>query len=188
MQKLLSHVATLEYREADSEPHATQQDAYVTFSCISDSGSIDKDALAEPTITLLERRRLVLGSRVTGFRTWEGSLHLGSYLLTDAGRDLVRGKDVLELGAGTGFLSILCAKHLRASRVAATDGDEGVVEALRENIALNELRDGERVTARVLRWGDDTPEPWLKQTCQAQPYDVVIGADIVGFKLCCTFF
>ena len=155
----------------------------MTFSCISESGSISNDAFPEPTITLLERRHLVSGSRVTGFRTWEGSLHLGSYLLTGAGRDLVTGKNVLELGAGTGFLSLLCAKHLQARRVTATDGDESVVEALRENISLNELKDGERITARVLRWGEDAPEPWLSQTCQTQPYDVVIGADIVGFTL-----
>ena len=155
----------------------------MTFSCISDHGGTGDDATAEPTITLLERRRLVSGSRITGFRTWEGCLHLGSYLLTDEGRDIIRGKNVLELGAGTGFLSLLCAKHLRADRVTATDGDEAVIEALAENAALNELDDGERVAARVLRWGEDLAGTWVRRDCDTRPYDVVIGADIVGLKI-----
>ena len=159
----------------------------MTFSCISDSFGTGEDSSAEPTITLLERRRLVSGSRVTGFRTWEGSLHLGSYLLTGEGGDIIRGKNVLELGAGTGFLSLLCAKHLRAKHATATDGDEDVVGALRKNAALNDLDDGQRVSARVLRWGEDLEGTWVERECEARPYDVVIGADIVGLKSCSTW-
>ncbi|RYP59169.1 hypothetical protein DL770_010269 [Monosporascus sp. CRB-9-2] len=144
---------------------------------------VNQDAPSEPTVTLVERRYLISGSRVTGFRTWEGSLHLASYLLTETGKELVKGKDILELGAGTGFLSILCAKHLQASHVTTTDGDEGVVEALKENIVLNGLGSDQHVVARTLNWGDDLEATWVKQDCKARPYDVVIGADITYDKV-----
>lgn len=161
-----------------TEGQVVQGKAYVTFTCLPDRGKVDEDASREPTVTLLERRYLVQGSRVTGYRTWEASLHLGSYLLTEAGKDIVKGKNILELGAGTGFLSLLCAKHLQANHVTTTDGDEGVVEALQENFELNDLAK-EQVTARGLNWGDDLDTTWVKQDCETRPYDIVIGADIV---------
>ncbi|KAI1381071.1 putative methyltransferase-domain-containing protein [Hypoxylon crocopeplum] len=166
---------------------AAQGKAYVTFTCIpevhhSDESHAYNDA-SDPTITLLERRHLVLGSRITGFRTWEASLHLGSYLLTDIGSCLVRGKNVLELGAGTGFLTILSAKHLQATHVTTTDGDEGVVTALKENIALNDLDDQEKVRAETLTWGHDLRGTWVQEDCTRYPYDVVIGADITYDKV-----
>ena len=172
----MSHLATLR----SSELQAGQEKAYVTFTCLPDNGKVDEDASSEPTVTLLERRYLISGSRITGFRTWEASLHLGSYLSTKAGEGLIKGKNILELGAGTGFLSLLCAKHLHASHVTVTDGDESVVAALKENVGLNDLVN-EQVAARVLQWGDDLEATWVKQDCEDQPYDVVIGADIVGW-------
>ncbi|RYP23354.1 hypothetical protein DL767_008850 [Monosporascus sp. MG133] len=99
------------------------------------------------------------------------------------GKELVKGKDILELGAGTGFLSILCAKHLQASHVTTTDGDESVVEALKENIVLNGLRSDQHVVARTLSWGVNLEATWVKQDCKARPYDVVIGADITYDKV-----
>ncbi|RYO97617.1 hypothetical protein DL765_011112 [Monosporascus sp. GIB2] len=164
---------------------ATQErsDSYVTYTCIPENGRLDQDAPSEPTVTLLERRYLISGSRVTGFRTWEGSLHLASYLLTETGKGLVKGKGILELGAGTGLLSILCAKHLQARHVTTTDGDDSVVEALKKNIVLNGLRSNQHVVARTLNWGDDLEATWVKQDCKARPYDVVIGADITYDKV-----
>jgi protein-lysine N-methyltransferase EEF2KMT len=123
---------------------------------------------------------LISGSRTTGHRTWEAALHLGSYLLTEAGRDLVKGKSVLELGGGTGFLAILCAKHLGARHVTTTDGDESVVDYLKENLVLNNVDDESLVTARTLWWGDELKGTWVEQKCSSDPFDVVIGADIVS--------
>jgi protein-lysine N-methyltransferase EEF2KMT len=136
----------------------------------------------EPTITLLERRHLISGSATTGFRTWEAALHLGSYLLSNP--HLVRNKNVFELGAGTGFDSILCAKHLGAKHVTATDGDEGVIEALKENLFLNGLDNEARVNASVLRWGWGLRATWVEEEQECWPCDIVIGADIVR-PTCC---
>jgi len=175
----MSHLSTLIASELPSEATAVQQKTYVTFSCLPpDRPTAEVDV--EPTITLLERRHLISGSQTTGFRTWEAAVHLGSYLLTEEGSSLVRGKSVLELGAGTGFLSILCAKQFQPKHVTATDGDEGVVEALRENLFLNDLDDEKLVLTSILRWGRGLVGTWVEEDCEAWPYDVVIGADIVS--------
>ncbi|OTB04625.1 hypothetical protein M426DRAFT_11511 [Hypoxylon sp. CI-4A] len=172
-------------RGVPSESQTTQENAYVIFTCILEKNALDWDQYddtSEPTVTILERRHLVSGSRTTGFRTWEGSLHLGSYLLTEAGSNLINGKNVLELGAGTGFLTILSAKHLHASHVTATDGDEGVIETLKENLDLNELGDRKIVRAGTLTWGRDLRGTWVEEDCNAHPYDVILGADITYEK------
>jgi protein-lysine N-methyltransferase EEF2KMT len=162
-------------------PHAlqTNEPNYVTFTCL-----LEREKLGHPptelSVTLLERPHLVAGSVTTGFRTWEASLHLGSYLLTRAGQDLVRDKNVLELGAGTGFLGILCARHLHSSHVTITDGDSAVVQALGENCELNGLEDGKHAIAKRLLWGKQSEDTWLDTECQIFPCDVVIGADIVS--------
>lgn len=178
---LMSHVSTLMTSELPSETTAVQQRTFVTFVCLPPDVS-EYDEQEEPTIILLERRHLISGSRTTGFRTWEAALHLGSYLLTPEGSALIRNKSVLELGAGTGFLSILCAKHLQAKHVTATDGDEGVVEALRENLFFNELDNDSKVLTSILRWGHGIKGTWVEEDCEAWPYDVVLGADIVSWS------
>ncbi|KAI0097855.1 putative methyltransferase-domain-containing protein [Nemania sp. FL0031] len=187
---LMGRIGALMTHGVPSEFETMKERAYVTFTCLHESrpsantdGGIDDE---EPTITLLERRNLISGSRTTGHRTWEAALHLGSYLLTDSGQDLIRGKSVLELGAGTGFLAILCAKHLGARRVATTDGDEAVVDYLKENLALNEVDDDKLVTARTLWWGDELQGTWVEQACSSDPFDIVIGADITYDKVAIT--
>ncbi|KAK0877217.1 hypothetical protein LTR87_008942 [Friedmanniomyces endolithicus] len=181
--ELMSHLSTLISTELPSETTAVQQKTYVTFTCIAPGRRWSADSDVEPTVTLLERRHLISGSLTTGFRTWEAALHLGSYLLTTEGASLIHDKSVLELGAGTGFLSILCAKHLEARRVTATDGDEGVVEALRENLFLNGLDQEEQVVTSILRWGRGLQGTWVEEDCEAWPYDTVIGADITYDKI-----
>lgn len=79
----------------------------------------------------------------TSQRTWEASLHLATYLIAcnnmvdDDSQPLVRGRSVLELGAGVGLLSLICAGPLSAAHVVATDGDEDVADKISRIIALN---------------------------------------------------
>lgn len=176
----MNHLSLLISSELPGEATAVQQKSYVTFSCIPPDTQEDFDWRNEPTITLLERRHLLSGSLTTGFRTWEAALHLGSYLLTPAGKQHIEGKSLIELGAGTGFLSILAAKHLGASHVTTTDGDEGVVDTLKENLFLNGLDDEKKVLTSVLRWGRGLRGTWVEEDCEAFPYDVLLGADIVS--------
>ena len=104
-------------------------------------------------IQILEKP-LVIGSGAdTGNRTWEASLRLAHYLHSKP--ELIRGRKVLELGAGSGFLSIFCAAVLGAELVLATDGSPQILHALEGNIELNgHLWDMERrrPLTRVLDW------------------------------------
>ncbi|KAJ2974235.1 hypothetical protein NUW58_g8723 [Xylaria curta] len=187
--ELMGRIGALMTHGVPSEFETMKERAYVTFTCLPEGGmnanqdGDDGGAEEEPTITLLERRNLISGSRTTGHRTWEAALHLGSYLLTHPGRDLIKGKSILELGAGTGFLAILCAKHLGARHVTTTDGDESVVDYLKENLALNGIGDEKLVTAKPLWWGEESRGTWIEQECSSDPYDVVIGADITYDKV-----
>ncbi|KAI1359822.1 putative methyltransferase-domain-containing protein [Xylaria arbuscula] len=184
---LMGRIGALMTHGVPSEFETMKERAYVTFTCLADNQmsqdeGVNENTDGEPTITLLERRNLISGSRTTGHRTWEAALHLGSYLLTRPGQDIVRGKSVLELGAGTGFLAILCAKHLGAKHVTTTDGDESVVDYLKENLVLNDVKEGNSVVARTLWWGEELKGTWVEEECDSVPYDVVVGADITYDK------
>ncbi len=72
----------------------------------------------------------------TGLALWLGSEVLCQHLVDNP--NLVRGKSVLELGAGLGLCGIAC-HYLGANRVLLTDGDTDVLENLRHNVSLNVL-------------------------------------------------
>lgn len=167
---LSAALTTLMSKNLPAEANAVQKQAYVTYNF---SGSLSREPL---TITLLEFRSVISGSGTTGLRTWEAALHFGSYLVSQ-GQQLIKGKRVLELGAGTGLLSILCAKWLEAEHTTATDGDDGVVEALQSNAFLNGLQDSDRFDSRSLKWGRVLDEG---EGGEQRVVDVVIGADIVS--------
>lgn len=93
-------------------------------------------------------------------------------------RHILPGKRILELGAGTGYLSILCAKYLGSAHVIASDGSDDVVNNLAEKFVLNDLDGYSCIAAKHVKWGrplcelDEEP-----QGCRS-PIDVVLGADI----------
>ncbi|KAJ4396393.1 hypothetical protein N0V93_000612 [Gnomoniopsis smithogilvyi] len=133
-------------------------------------------------IYIHENRSLIAAGGATGHRTWEAALHLGQYLCLN--RHLVECKRVLELGAGTGYNSVLCAKHLGAAHVLASDGSEEVLENLCDNFALNDCAynynslSDTPITPKLLKWGHalmGTEEP---EWNGGQPIDVILGADI----------
>lgn len=140
-------------------------------------------------IDMLEKQGLIAAAGTTGLRTWEAALHLGQYLCTE--RNLVAGKRVLELGAGTGYLSLVCAKYLGARHVIASDGSEEVVDALPDNFVLNDVRWGYDassstsssssdvlISPKLVKWGHallGTEEP---EWNGGMKMDLVLGADI----------
>lgn len=155
-----------------SEAVAAQQKSYVTYTLASLSSSNQ----AYPEITLLEARNLLSGAGTTGLRTWEAAFHLGNYLCSN--KELVEGKSILELGAGTGYVSILCTKHLNALHVIATDGSDDVVAELPTNFFLNGLQDTSQVEAKELKWGHALIGGEHPEWNEGRNVDIVIGADI----------
>jgi protein-lysine N-methyltransferase EEF2KMT len=163
-----------------SETDAAQQKSYVTYSPSLLRGTSLASNSSEPHITLLESRNLISAAGTTGLRTWEAALHLGQYLCQNP--HLVQGKGVLELGAGTGYISVLCAKHLSARQVIASDGSDDVVMNLPENFFVNGLQEIGTITAMDLKWG--YPLVGGEETAWngGKPIDVVLGADITYDK------
>lgn len=159
-----------------SESIAAQQKSWVTYTAPASASSA---TASEPTIKLQESRAVISGAGTTGLRTWEAALHLGSYLTSSpAHAALVKDKNIIELGAGTGFLSMLCSKVLQARHVTTTDGDQGVIDALKQNLFFEDL--DKVVKSDVLLWGRTLKDSWVEEDARTRPYDVVIGADVVS--------
>lgn len=160
-----------------SELSSAQQKSYVTYhiSPLKRDNAFGKP-LAEPNITLLEARSLISASGTTGLRTWEAALHLGQYLCLNP--DIVTAKRVLELGAGTGYLAVLCAKYLGATHVIASDGSDDVINNIPESFFLNNLQGSSSITPLDLKWGHALIGSEDQQWNGGEAIDLVIGADI----------
>lgn len=87
-------------------------------------------------------------------------------------------QNILELGAGTGYLSILCAKHLHAAHVTVTDGSETIVADLSTNFFLNGLQESFAIEAKELKWGEALLGGEQAEWNQGRPVDLVLGADV----------
>ena len=151
---------------------AAVQKGYVTYTAPRWDTNV-------PQTTLLEAPSLLAASGTTGLRTWEAALFLGTYLISEAGRKHVNRQKIIELGAGTGFLSILCAKYLNARYVLTTDGSREVVAELKANLELNNLEEGDLIKSAVLEWGHTLIGGPADYRGADSPYDLVIGADVV---------
>lgn len=172
-----------------------QQLTYIKYSTPTMSSLLDADAETHPeqcesfdtrTIVTSENRSLILSAGTTGFRTWEAALHLGTFLsTTDPGRSLIANKRVLELGAGTGFLSFLCAKHLGAENVTVTDREPALIEQISDCIGKNGL-DSKKIQAGIWEWGMPLQiSPFSEEGGEGarKRFDIAIGADLVCFPL-----
>ncbi|KAK9451940.1 uncharacterized protein V1518DRAFT_409962 [Limtongia smithiae] len=148
-------------------------------------------------ITIAESRNLISAYGTTGFRTWEAALALGEYLLLSReiqnGHPLiVREKRVLDLGTGTGFLGLLCAK-LGAKKVYASDGVADLLLRVRANLGSNGFTDTAAavVETPVYKWGGISEqraqsghelerESNAKEFVFDKPVDIIFGADVVS--------
>ena len=151
---------------------AALQKSYVTYT-------IPITASIAATITTLEARALLASTGTTGLRTWEAALHLGTYLSTAEGAALVQNKTIIELGAGTGFMSILCAKHLGANYVLATDGSGEVVDDIVSNLYLNGLEGKGIIDTVVLGWGHALMDEIFESHGAPRTFAIALGADVV---------
>ncbi|KAH7408555.1 putative methyltransferase-domain-containing protein [Phaeosphaeria sp. MPI-PUGE-AT-0046c] len=181
---LMSAMSSLLFSNVPSEADSAQQKAYVTYAfpdrSTNDSTSHDR------TVTLLEARSVISSSGTTGLRTWEAALLLGSYFASPDGQTSIQGKRVFELGAGTGVLSILCAKYLGIAAIVATDGDEAVVDAIKTNFFLNalDIDDSSHCVVRTaaLKWGWPIDATTFHEDYGMEAPDVLVGADVTYDK------
>lgn len=84
----------------------------------------------------------------------------------------VKNRNVLELGAGTGLTSFVCAK-LGASHITATDGDEAVIKRLQLSEPRNLVHNSTSTfDCRVFQWASDVSELGFH-------FDTVLATDVV---------
>ncbi|KAJ7477230.1 S-adenosyl-L-methionine-dependent methyltransferase [Mycena galericulata] len=107
-----------------------------------------------------------------GLQSWGSAIVLAERLCADPPCPL----RVLELGAGTGLLSIAVAKLLPHMTVVATDYHPAILANLAANLRTNfpSPVDAARVSALELDWA----QPTLHAPLDA-PFDVVLAADVV---------
>ncbi|KAL8766041.1 MAG: hypothetical protein Q9209_007070 [Squamulea sp. 1 TL-2023] len=130
-----------------------------------------------PAVTVLEAPNLLSSNGDTGNRTWDAALFLATFLFGD-GRHFVQNKSILELGAGLGFVSVLCGKHLKARHVLITDASEPVLCTAQQNIEINGVDD--IVKTAVLKWGSPDLGRVLESEGKAVSYDLVLGSDMAS--------
>lgn len=108
----------------------------------------------------------------TGRTLWRAAPQLCDFLQADPER--VRGKRVLEIGAGLGLCSIV-AHLLGAKSVVSTDGDVHVLEGLRHNVARNVPSNN--ILVQQLRWGRQHLDTFVQVV--EKKFDVILAADVI---------
>lgn len=117
-----------------------------------------------------------------GAQTWGGAVVLAEDLASEPNRfALDTATRVLELGAGTGLVSLAAAMvqdcmHVE-STVVATDFYPAVLTNLSENISEN-IPSSRKTSVKVLTAALDWQHPKWEAPLD-QPFDVVLGADII---------
>ena len=118
-----------------------------------------------------------IGDRLIVIPEWESGSHATTRLcLTALEKHITGGQTVLDLGCGSGILSI-AALLLGADRAVACDIDEKCMDVAYENAALN----GVGRDRYTVRWGDVVTDQALRQELGG-PYDVVVAnivADVI---------
>lgn len=115
------------------------------------------------------------------FRIWSAGPVLCRWLESEHVKDdksrSLKGRKVLELGAGCGLVGLLCA-HLGAD-VTLTDTKE-VMAFTQSNVDKNALppdSDG-RISVRELLWGTDSTAAFERGS-----YDLVVGSDVTYYQV-----
>ena len=156
--------------KAQAELDIAQQVSNVTYTIPSPEEN-------PPTIKLVEKQSIYGTGTDTGLRTWTAALFLATYL-SGAGRDIVKGKSIIELGGGAGLLSILCGTHLAAKSVLITDSSPRATELAQYNVDLNNA--SSVVQTALLRWGVTGFSTLLPSRDTSRTRDMILAADIVS--------
>jgi predicted nicotinamide N-methyase len=118
-------------------------------------------------------------SNGVGAKLWGAALTMSQMLCREP--DLVRGKDVLELGSGVGLCGLLASK-LGAAHVTLTDFEESLLDALDRSVEANDVTNASVCaldwTKELIYEDTQTPNPNHALLTDAT-FDVLIGSDVL---------
>jgi len=129
--------------------------------------------------TVSQLRRGELDGYGTGASVWPASIVLMKYLEK---KNSFQGKTILDLGAGTGIMSIGMSV-LGAEFIVSTDGSQRVVELAQENIERYRKENGGQFCVKLYLWGDEDSSRSLLAETKEGKYDVILVSDCVLPKL-----
>ncbi|GLA17916.1 protein fam86a [Aspergillus niger] len=194
-ESLLEEYSTLLTLPKPSSIEQAQQLTYITYTAPPEDNPHHSSPQWNERRTILtsESRSAIITAGTTGHRTWEAALHLATYLSTAAGRAHITGKKVLELGAGTGLVSMFCARYLEPEVVVATDRELGLMRQIGDCARRNGLAgDGDGVfKGWIWEWGrelsrgvgEDDDDTQMKEDGEVDgekvEFDVALGADLI---------
>lgn len=121
---------------------------------------------------------------------WDAGVHLADMVVANAPID-VRGRRVIELGAGTGLPSLAAAAQGAAYVVVSDYPDADILHNLEVNVArLQAQAHAQGLPPRALHvaglaWGDKAQERYVhvfspsSALCEDGQYDIVLAADVL---------
>ncbi|KAI1810877.1 putative methyltransferase-domain-containing protein [Poronia punctata] len=162
------------FSEVDFSPLAIAEDL-TPLPTYKEAGTTetDFDGLLPAERKLRLREDLANGC---GGQLWPAGMTLARYMLRYHGGGDLKGKNILELGAGGGLVGLAVAKGCGEWEppVYITDQEE-MFSLMKHNIKLNGLEG--KVEAMILNWGESLPSKVI-----ANPPDVILAADCVYFE------
>ncbi|KAI5378178.1 hypothetical protein J4E82_003208 [Alternaria postmessia] len=122
--------------------------------------------------------RLVGHNPLWGHFLWNAGRTISDYLEEHAGK-LVKDRTILELGAGAGLPSLVCALNGAAQTVVTDYPDAELVENLQYNVDHCELLSKPpKIVAEGYLWGAPTDD-LMKYLPDSSGFDVLILADLL---------
>ncbi|XP_015918973.1 histone-arginine methyltransferase METTL23 [Parasteatoda tepidariorum] len=147
--------------------HFTDETDLIYMSCSSSDSLCDADELhsCDHNCCSIKIKESLHSS--CGMNVWPSAPILGKYIWHYGQR--LKGKNVLELGAGTGLISILAVK-CGVAECIVTDSSTDALKVAHENLILNNCSN---FTLQVLPWGYLSPFLISHGTI-----DLVLGSDV----------
>jgi nicotinamide N-methyltransferase len=122
-------------------------------------------------------------TRLFAHYQWDAGVHLARMLFNssderECNEISVKGKTIVELGAGTGLPSLVCARDGASSVVITDYPDNGIMAAMKENIKTCRVEDAAH--AQGLDWADaGQVEDVLRRSPNSEGYDLILCADVL---------
>lgn len=110
-----------------------------------------------------------------GMRLWTAGIYLSDFMIR---LPLCQGRNVLELGAGTGCTGILLALSTNLKKIIMTDFHPDVIENLQFNIDLNLNQSSTSMSCETLDWAYFTDAD-VDHLLSELPNPIILAADCI---------